>query len=65
MEAYRYARFAARDDFDLKRSSGQLLRDYDETLKAMIRCRLEAQLDEASNKEDECSRKLGELVWAG
>ena len=62
MEAYRYARFAARDDFDLKRQSGQLLRDYDETLKAMIKCRLDSQLDEASQKEDECSRKLGELL---
>ena len=60
MEAYRYARFAARDDFDLKRQSGQLLRDYDETLKAMIRCRLDSQLDEASQKEEECSRQLSE-----
>ena len=60
MEAYRYARFAARDNFDLKRRSGQLLRDCDETLKAMIRCRLELQLDEASQKEKECLRQLGE-----
>ena len=60
MEAYRYARFAERDDFDLKRRSGQLLRDYDETLKAMIRCRLDSQLDEASQKEEECSRQLSE-----
>ena len=60
MEAYRYARFAAKDNFDLKRQSGQLLRDYDETLKAMIKCRLESQLDEASQKEEECSRQLGE-----
>ena len=64
MEAYRYARFAARDDFDLKRKSGQLLRDYDETLKAMIKCRLDSQLDEASHKEEECSKKLGEC-YAG
>ena len=60
MEAYRYARFAARDNFDLKRQSGQLLRDYDETLKAMIKCRLDSHLDEASQKEEECSRQLGE-----
>ena len=60
MEAYRYARFAARDDFNLKRQSGQLLRDYDKTLKAMIRCRLDSQLDEALQKEEECSRQLGE-----
>ena len=60
MEAYRYARFAARDNFDLKHRSGQLLRDYDETLKAMIRCRLDLQLDEASQKEKECLRQLGE-----
>lgn len=60
MDAYRYARFAAKDDFDLKRRSGQLLRDYDETLKEMIKCRLDSRLDEASNKEEECSKKLSE-----
>ena len=60
MDAYRYARSAAQDDFELKRKSGALLNEYDETLKAMIKCRLESQLDEASNKEDHCSRILGE-----
>ena len=63
MEAYRYARFAALDDFNLKYGSRQLMRDYDETLKAMIRCQLESQLIEASKKEEECSRKLGEC-WS-
>ena len=62
MDAYRYARFAARDGFDLKRKSEQLLRDYDETLKAMIKCRLDSQLDVASSKEEECSRKLSEWM---
>ena len=65
MDAYRYARFASLDGFDLKRMSSKLLSEYDETLKAMIRCRLEAQLDEASSKEDECTRKLGEASWWG
>lgn len=64
MDAYRYARFAAQDNFDLKRASGRLLSEYDETLKAMIRCRLEAQLDEALSKEEECTRQLGE-GWRG
>ena len=66
MEAYRYARFAAQYDFNLKHRSRQLLRDYHETLKAMIRCQLESQLDEASKKEEECSRMLGEWwnEWA-
>ena len=61
MDAYHYARFAAQDDFELQRKSGKLLTDYDLTLKAMIRCRLESQLDEALSKEEECSRKLGEF----
>ena len=61
MQAYRYARFASRDDFNLKRKTGQLLNEYDNTLKAMIKCRLDSQLDEASNKEEECTRTLGKL----
>ena len=59
MGAYRYARFAAQDDFDLKRQTSKLLGEFDETLKAMIKCRLEARLDEATIREENCSKKLG------
>lgn len=62
MGAYHYARFAAQDGFDLKRQTSRLLSEFDETLKAMTECRLESRLDEASNKEEQCTRKLGKLT---
>jgi hypothetical protein len=61
-EAYQYARWAAQDQYDLKRTSEQHLTKFEEDFKNMIKYRLEADLAKAAVELENCQHSLEEAL---
>ena len=59
LESFQYARRASLDTFDLSRTSGEVLVEYDRLFSEMVSARLNAEMDHATECEERCLQQLG------